>query len=90
MPEIRQTPLDATVAPGGVLLGHLDGELLDLLRHGRPPQLGAAFAPVELLRNQAFVPTHEGVWRGERGDLFEALPTERVSERGKTTAFGIG
>ena len=73
---MRQDPAGEVVAQA-----MLDDELLDLLHHGRPPQLGAAFAAVELLRNEAFVPAHEGVWRGGRGDLFEALPTERVSER---------
>ena len=37
MAEVRQGTLDAPIAPGGVLLGHLDDELLDLLRHGGRP-----------------------------------------------------
>ena len=88
IPEIRQSPLDATVAPGGVLLGHLYGELLDLLRHGWPPQLGAACAPVELLRDQAFVPAQERVRCGDRGHLCETLAPERVGER-REAAFCV-
>ena len=33
MSQVRECSLDAAVAPGGILLGHLDGEPLDFLRH---------------------------------------------------------
>ena len=39
MPQIGQRTLDAPITPGGVLLGHLDGEPLDLLGHRGPPSL---------------------------------------------------
>jgi hypothetical protein len=73
-----------------MLFCHLDGEPLDLFRYRWPTELGAAFAPVELLRNQLLVPAQEGVGCGNRGDLFEAFPAKRVSERSETTAFRIG
>ena len=47
-------------------------------------------APVELLRDEAVVPAQEGIRGGERGDLFQAFATERVGERGKAAAFGVG
>jgi hypothetical protein len=36
------------------------------------------------------IPAQEGVWVGNRGDLFEACATERVGERGEAAAFGVG
>jgi hypothetical protein len=31
MPQVRQSPLDASTAPGGILVGHADNQLLDFL-----------------------------------------------------------
>src|SRR2546430_16601267 len=79
MPHVRQSTLDAPIAPGGVLLGHLDGELLDLLRHWWPPQLGTVFTPVELLRNQALVPAQQGIKRADGGhSVRRSCPTRRA------------
>jgi hypothetical protein len=36
------------------------------------------------------IPAQEGVWVGNRGDLFEACATERVGERGEAAAFRVG
>ena len=44
MPQIRYGPLDATVAPGRILLGHAHDELLHLIGDTRPAQL----VPLEL------------------------------------------
>ncbi len=90
MPQIRQGPLDAPIAPGRILLGHLDREPLDLLHHGWPPELCAARAPVELLGDEAAVPAEEGLRGSERGDFLQALAPEWVSSRGETAAFRIG
>jgi hypothetical protein len=46
-------------------------------------------APVELLRDEAVVPTQEGVWGGNRGDLFQAFATDRVCEHREAAAFGV-
>ena len=47
MPHIGQRTLDPSIAPGGILLGHANHQLLDLLRHGWPPQRCAVFAAVK-------------------------------------------
>src|SRR5436309_6076362 len=90
MPQIRQGPLDAAVAPCPVLLGHTPDQLLDFLGDTRSARLSSLRAAVKLLGDQALVPAHEGVWCGERGYLFEALATERVRERGEPAALGVG
>ncbi len=45
---------------------------------------------IELLRNKAMVPAQEGIGRSNRGDIFQALVTERVGERREAPAFGVG
>ena len=88
--QIGQRTLDAPIPPGGVLLGHLDGEPLDLLGHGWPPQLCAAHTPVKLLGDQSFVPAQEGVGSDKGRYLFKALAAEWVGQRSKPSALGLG
>src|SRR5919202_305322 len=49
MAQIGQRTLDAPIPPGGVLLGHLDGEPLDLLCHRWSPQLTTVLTAIKLL-----------------------------------------
>ena len=90
MPQIRQGTLDPSIAPGAVLLGHAHDELFDLLSDPRAAKRAAVCAPIELLRDAVVIPPQEGVRRGHRRDLFEAFPAERMGERSKSAAFGIG
>jgi hypothetical protein len=90
MPQIRQGSLDPPIAPRRMLLGHLDREPLDLLRHWGPPPLCAARAPVKLLRDEAAIPAEESVWGGNGRHLFKAFATARVSKRSKATSLSIG
>ena len=90
MPQVRQGPLDTAIAPGRMLVRHADNELLDLLSDPRAATLMALRASVELLRDQPLVPAQEGVRRGNRRDLFEALTAKRVGERRAVTALGVG
>jgi hypothetical protein len=89
MPQVRQSALDAPITPARMLLGHLDRKPLDLFRYRWPAKLGAALAPVELLRDEAVIPVQEGVWGGDCGDLFQACATEPVCERREAAAFGV-
>jgi len=89
MPQIRQGTLDAAVAPGSMLFRHADHELLDLLGDTGSAQLATLRAPVKLLGDQSLVPPHEGVGGHKGGDVFEALATQWVGERGEAAAFGV-
>jgi hypothetical protein len=51
MSQVRQGTLDAAIAPGTVLLRHLNHELFDLLGDPRSATLMSMFAPIELPRN---------------------------------------
>jgi hypothetical protein len=90
VPEVCQRALDAPIAPGSVLLRHLDHELFDLLNDTGSSKLLSMFAPGELLRDQSFVPPQEGVGGHEGRDFFEALAPERVGACGEAAAFRVG
>src|SRR5207237_3403511 len=90
MAHVREGTLDAAVAPRRVLFRHADHELLDLLGDTRTSKLTAMWAAVELLRNEAVIPTHERIGGGNSGAFFETFATERMSHGGKAAAFGIG
>jgi hypothetical protein len=89
MPQVRQSPLDATVTPAGVLLGHAHDQLLDLLGDTRSAKRSSRLAPVKLLGDQALIPAHEGIGRHESCHLFEALAAEGMGQRGETATFGV-
>src|SRR5919199_5507575 len=90
MAQVRQRPLDPSIAPGWILFGHADDELFDLLSDPRAAKLMALRASIELLRDESLVPAQERVRRGEHGDFLQARATERVSQCSKTVAFGVG
>jgi hypothetical protein len=56
MPQVRQGPLDAAVAPGRILFRHADHELLDLLGDPRSAKRSSLLTPVKLLGDQSLVP----------------------------------
>lgn len=49
MPQVRQRPLDAAIAPGRMLFGHADDQLLDLRRDTGTSKLTAVLTAVCLL-----------------------------------------
>jgi hypothetical protein len=81
MPQIRQSTLDPSIPPGGILLGHTDDQLFDLLSDTRPAKVLSLLTAVKLLRDQSFVPAQEGLGRGNGRDFFEAFATKRVGQR---------
>lgn len=90
MPQIRQGALDAAIAPGGILFGHADDQLFDLLCHTGSTKVATVVASVELLRDQAVVPAQEGLRGGNRGHLLQACAAERVGHCREAAAFGVG
>src|SRR5262245_26203556 len=90
MADIGQRPLDAAVPPGRVVVGHLQDECFNLIRDTGPSQLIALLATVKLLSDELFVPAHEGIRGGERGQRFETIATNWKGEGCETMAFGIG
>ena len=53
MPQIPQSSLDPSLAPGGILFRHTDHELFNLLRDAIASKLAAVLTAVKLLRDQA-------------------------------------
>src|SRR5262245_42532447 len=89
MSEIRECPLNPAIAPGRIVCGHLDHELLDLCSDTRSATQASLCAPVKLCGDQALIPSQEGVGGDEGRDLLETRATERVSEHRKAAAFGV-
>lgn len=87
MPDILQRALDPCAAPRGILFGHPDDEMLDLLEHA-PTTRPAKVCP--LARDQLSVPPENRVGCDDRRDLTEPATAYPVSMHGKPTAFFIG
>jgi hypothetical protein len=89
MPQVRERPLDASIAPGRILFGHAHHELLHLLVDPGSATLTTLRTPVKLLGDQSLVPAQERVRRGNRGHFFEARATDRMCERCEAPAVGV-
>ena len=90
MPQVRERPRDATIAPRRILFRHADHELLDLLRDTRAARLSTLPAPINLLGDQSLVPPQEGIRCSDGRHRFEARAAEWVGQRSKSPALGIG
>src|SRR5215831_19847808 len=90
MADIRQSPLDAAIPPGGILSGHADSVLLDRLIDTRSPLRFASVAAVKLIGYQPLIPTHEGIGGGDSGGVFELLTAQGMSQGREAAALGIG
>jgi hypothetical protein len=89
MPQVRQSPLDATVTPAGVLLGHAHDQLLDLLGDTRSAKRSSRLAPVKLLGEQSLVPAYEAVGSRDGRNRFETFAAEGMGQRGETATFDV-
>jgi hypothetical protein len=89
VPQVRQGSLNAAIAPARILLSHADDQLFDLLDHARSTQAAAVVASVELLRDEAMIPAHQGIWGSNRGQFFEACATDRMGECREAPAFHV-
>jgi hypothetical protein len=75
--ELGQLPVDAEVAPGGVLLSQAEDERLDVGRDGRPSAHATA-AERPRAPDQLAVPAQDGLGREEH----QALPPRRAGAVG--------
>jgi hypothetical protein len=87
--QVCEGSLDASIPPGGMLLGHADDQLFDLHRDARASKLTTVFPAIKLLGKQSFVPPQERIGRHEGSDFCEALAAEGVSERREVTAVCV-
>jgi len=82
MPQVRQGPLDAAVTPGWIFFAPCARQRLDLLRHA-DAKLPAGVLPSNLLGDQPMIPAQKRLGSGDRGDLSETFPPQRVGECGE-------
>jgi hypothetical protein len=90
MSQIRQGTLEAAVPPGRVVVGHVQDKRFDFIRDTGPASFVTFLAAVKLLSDKPFVPSHQGIWRGERGQRFETFAAKWEGEGSETAAFSIG
>jgi hypothetical protein len=89
VPQVRQGALNAAIAPARILLSHADDQLFDLFDHAWSTQAAAVEASVELLRDEAMIPTHQDIWGGNRGHFFEACAIDRMCECREAPVFRV-
>ena len=90
MADMRQSPWDTALPPGGIRSGHADGVRLALLIDARSPWRFPSAAAVKLVGNQPLIPTHEGMGGGERGGVFALLTAQGMSQGRESAALGSG
>jgi len=89
MPQIRESTLDPSIAPGRIFFGHLDHELLDLLSDTRSATRSSLRIPIKLVGDQLLVPPQEGVGSDKGRHVLQALAAEWVGQRREAAPFGI-
>ncbi len=74
MSEVGQRPLNAVVAPGGIVLRHLQDELYNILIDGWPslPCL-SAMVEIPLISHQLAMPAQDGIGSDDRGYFQQGL-----------------
>jgi hypothetical protein len=89
MAQVRQRPLDASIAPRWILHRHANDKLLDFIGDARSAPRWALMAAIELLRNELPIPAQEGLGRYQGGKFLQTLATERVGEGREAPAFRV-
>src|SRR5207249_5239566 len=88
--QIRQGALDTAISPRGILFRHAHDELFNFLINARSAALFSLQTAIELGGNQAFVPAHERIRRGDGGSSSELLAARRVGYAGTSPALRGG
>jgi hypothetical protein len=68
----------------------LDDEGFDHGIDTRASRIGAAFGAVELAGNQATIPSQDGLWFGDTGDLLQMLPPEALANLSECAPLRVG
>src|ERR1035437_6598507 len=76
MPQIGQRPHNPIIAPGPILLGHANNQLLNFSVDPWPARGSPFLRPIELARDEPSVPCQDGVRKGGSRHLAECLATQ--------------
>src|SRR5438552_3700503 len=86
--QIAQRTLNPRVSPIAVPLRHADDKTSDL-PHDSWPTGTSAVAAIIFIGDQLPMPTQQGLWGDDRGDILEHSPAEFPGFRSQTTALII-
>jgi hypothetical protein len=77
VPQVAQRALDSCVAPSGILLGHPDRQVLNLLQNAGTSHTASRVRP--LARDQLAMPPQNRIGRDDRRHLPQHAPPETVA-----------
>src|SRR6266581_7000019 len=87
--QVCQSPDDAVIAPGAILLGHADNQGLESRVYFGTAWGLALRRAVEFLRHQPAVPGENGVRGDDGGDFLESLLAELLADFSQCLAFAV-
>src|ERR1035437_4763695 len=79
MPQIGQRPHDPIIAPGPILLGHANNQLLNFSVDPWPAWGSPFLRAIELAGDEPSVPCQDGVRQGGSRHLAECLATQSTA-----------
>ena len=89
MAEIGQRPRNPVIAPAGILPGHADNELLDVVVDLRSANLSARLGPIELPGHELPVPAEDRIGFCGIRDVLKRFPTQPVTYLGQRLLLGV-
>src|SRR5262245_64886587 len=89
IPQSGQRPSHPVIAPGAVLLGHANDELLDLAPDPRSAWAATGFRAIELAGDKLAIPAQDSVWPRHRCDLGENLAAKAMANLAECGSLGV-
>src|SRR5450631_339665 len=89
MPQIGQRPHDPIIAPGPILLGHANNQLLNFSVDPWPAWGSTCPRSIELASNEPSVPCQDGVRQGGSRHLAECLAAQSTANLAQLRPFGV-
>src|SRR5438128_1103243 len=88
--QLSESAGNAVVAPGAILLGHLDDQVFELLVDTGSPHGLSLLRTIEFLRHQLTMPGENRVGFDDGGDFCQGLLAELLDDLSQDRAFGVG
>jgi hypothetical protein len=89
MAQIRQSSGDPVVAPGPVLLGHANDQVLDVFDDWRPAWASTRMRSIEFASDEPSVPPQDGVRQGGSGHLTESFAAQSLADFAKRRSLAV-
>jgi hypothetical protein len=87
--QIRQSSSDPVVAPGPVLLGHANDQILDVFDDWRPARASTRMRSIEFSSDKPSVPPQDGVRQGSSSHLSKSLAAQSLADFAKRRSLTV-